>query len=53
MYENQNRDYKNIVRYRHYCRGPPDSRDMVHIRHNPNNHGLCPLHKIKPQSTTE
>ena len=52
MYENQNRDYKNIVRHRHCCRGPPDIRDTVHIRHNPNRDGLCPLTEIiSPQST--
>ncbi len=49
MYENQNRDYKNIVRHRYCCRGPPDIRDMVHIRHNPNRDGICPLNKITPQ----
>ena len=52
MYENQNRDYKNIVRHRHFCRGPPDIRDMVHISHSPNRDGLCPLTEIiSPQST--
>ena len=53
MYENQKCGYKNAVRYKYYCRGPPDNRDMVHIIHNPNNHGVCPINKIKPQSTTE
>ena len=52
MYENQNRDYKSIVRHRHCCRGPPDNRNMVHIRHNPNRDRLCPLTEIiSPQST--
>lgn len=47
----------NICRYRirNIClpRPPPDNIDMVHIIHNPSNHGVCPLNKIKPQSTTE